>query len=136
MKCRHSKTFVIYIVFSINKAFTLHISVLFCIANFSSVWQKCKFSFLLSDKIRYMTFIQQMDLKLKSLVLAFICVVVIGYGDAAQQNSNNFLSSYNVQESICQKMGWEPKCSKKPITGLLLFYYFFVFAMTIAMSFN
>ncbi|XP_078341004.1 collagen alpha-1(X) chain-like isoform X2 [Crassostrea virginica] len=59
----------------------------------------------------------KMDLKLKPLALAFICVVVISYGDAAQQNPNNFLSSYNVQECICQKMGWEPKCSREPITG-------------------
>nr|XP_022300321.1 complement C1q tumor necrosis factor-related protein 3-like isoform X2 [Crassostrea virginica] len=56
-----------------------------------------------------------MDLKLKPLALAFICVVVIGFGDTAQQNSNNFLSSYDVQECVCQKMGWEPKCSKQPI---------------------
>ena len=123
-------------IFSINKI--SHCIFRYCFVLLISLefGKSANSLFLLSDKIRYMTFIQQMDLKLKSLALAFICVVVSGYGDAAQQNPNNFLSSYNVQESICQKMGWEPKYSKEPITGMLLFYYFFVFAMTIAMSFN
>ena len=121
MKCRHSKTFVIYLVLiKISHCIFRYCFVLLISLEFG---KNANSLFLLSNKIRYMTFIQQMDLKLKPLALAFICVVVIGFGDTAQQNSNNFLSSYDVQECVCQKMGWEPKCSKQPIKGMLMFYF-------------
>ena len=55
-----------------------------------------------------------------SLAITCLYVVAINCVDANEQTSNSFLSSYDKQECICHKMGWEPKCKRSCSSGNLI----------------
>ena len=56
-------------------------------------------------------------------VFVFVSMVMIGCTDADQQKPSSFLSSYDRHRNICHKIGWEPKCGKQPISGIIFYLY-------------
>ena len=59
------------------------------------------------------------------MVIVFVNMVVIGCTDADQQKPSSFLSSFDSYRNICHKIGWEPKCRKQPISGIIVHLYLY-----------